>query len=83
VHRIFKQSPVRGATFFAALAVLWAGLTAYLFLVHPPDMASRILSHSRIGIIWWAGKSLLAEYLLPVILLVWVGNRYQAGRRSA
>ncbi len=82
-HRVFNQSPVRAAVLFAALACLWIGLTAYLALVQSADALLPILSHSRIGVIWWAGKSLLIDYLIPVFLLVWVGNRYQTARKSA
>ncbi len=80
---VFAQSPVRGAALFAALACVWIGLTAYFALVQPADPALHVLPHSRIGVIWWASKSFLTAYLLPVILLVWVGNRSLTGRESA
>ena len=83
MRRVFRQSPVRGAALFAVLACLWIGLTAYLALVQPAEASLRILPHSRIGIIWWAGKSFLIDFLLPVILLVWVGSRYQTDGKSA
>ncbi len=83
LRRLFQQSPVRAATLFATLAVLWIAVTACLVLVRPADAQPPILSLSRIGVIWWTCRVLLVEFLLPAILLVWVGNRYQAVRKCA
>ena len=47
--------------------------------IHPRDMASHILSYSRIETIWWAGRSFVTQYLLPAMLLAWVGKRYLSG----
>jgi hypothetical protein len=80
MHRLFNQRPVRGAMLFATFAFVWLGWTAYLSLTNAPF---QILPNSRIGVIWWASKSFLTDYLLPVILLVWLGNRFQTGRKSA
>ncbi len=82
MRRVFQQSPARGAGLFAALALLWAGVTAYFFLAQPADAPSPILARSQIEIIWWVCRAILTEFLLPVILLAWVGNRYQAGSKT-
>jgi hypothetical protein len=83
-RRVFEESPVRGAMLFAALAVLWVGLTAYLTLVRPAGAPYfEPSSDGRIGMIWWVCRLFLIHFFLPVILLVWVGNRYQTGRKLA
>ncbi len=83
VIQVFEQSPVRGASLFTAFAVLSLGLPAYFFQAQPADAQPRFLSHGRIEIIWWTCRNLLMEFLLPAILLVWAGNRYQTGSKSA
>ncbi len=83
LRRLFQQNPVRGASLFATLAVLSVGYTAYLFLVQPADAQPRFLSYSRIELIWLTSRTLVMEFLVPAILLVWVGNRYLAGGKSA
>jgi hypothetical protein len=82
-RRVFEQSPVRGAMFFATLAVLWVGLTAYLTLVRAAGAPYFVPSAGQIATIWWGCRALLTHLFLPVILLVWVGNRYLTGRQSA
>jgi hypothetical protein len=82
-RRLFEQSPVRGAVFFATLALLWVGVTAYLHLIHPVDAPLRYLPFSLIEMIWGGLRFWLTELLLPVILLVWVGHRQQTGRKLA
>jgi len=81
--RVFEQSPVRGALWFATLAILWVGLTAYLTLVRPAGAPYFVPFDGRIAEIWWICRTFLTQFFLPVILLLWVGNRYQAGRKSA
>lgn len=81
--RVFEQTPVRGALWFAVLAVLWEGSSACYSLVQQADAQPAILSRSFIEIVWWTCRSLLVELLLPAILLVWIGNRYQTRNKAA